>query len=287
MRKWANRPSSRWKWLFAQWEGTNQFSSAPISDFFFFMAPHKWKARPKIAAHADSQRWKWWPWWQEFGGMMPPKNIHETFIWLLNRISADDLLLWKTEMGWGWSASCAVERCRMDAGHLWEPPVSDYKEVLGPEPRRQNAMWHSVGHTLCHWHFLVCFFKHTLDEGSLKFLSGQDFTFTSTLYIHFTQAIVHCCWVMIAPSQLILKSKQLFLYCQGMPELAPLRYHLLVLHWTQWPQHCFTVDQLLTDWNRANRMGKSYHFIENNELRAMQKESRIPLQAYVCVRETT
>lgn len=135
--------------------------------------------------------------------------------------------------------------------------------------------------------YFIYFFKHTLDEGSLKFLSGQDFTFTSTLYIHFTQAIVHHYWVMIAPSQLIRKSKRLFLYCQGMPELAPLRYHLLVLHWTQWPQHCFTVDQLLTDWNRANHMSKSYHFIENNEGRAMQKESHIPLQAYDCVRETT
>lgn len=165
--------------FFAQWEGTNQFSSAPISDFLFFTALHKWKVRPKIAAHADSQRLKWWPWWQEFGGMMPPKNIHETFIWLLNRISADDLLLWKTEMGWGRSASCAVERCRMDACHLWEPPVSDYNEVLGPKPRRQNAMWRSVCHTLCHWHFFVCFFKHTLDEGSLNSFIWAGF------YIHF------------------------------------------------------------------------------------------------------
>lgn len=55
---------------------------------------------------------------------------------------------------------------------------------------------------------------------------------------------------------------------------CPARRHL-VFHWTQWPQNCFSVDQLLTDWNRVNCMGKSYHFIENNERQAMQKESHL------------
>lgn len=158
MGKWANRPSSRWKWLFCTMGGNQSILQCTNLRFSFFHGAAQMESEAEIAAHADSQRLKWWPWWQEFGGMMPPKNIHETFIWLLNRISADDLLLWKTEMGWGWSASCAVERCRMDAGHLWEPPVSDYNEVLGPKPRRQNAMWRSVCHTLCHWHLFCWFF---------------------------------------------------------------------------------------------------------------------------------
>lgn len=56
---------------------------------------------------------------------MPPKNIHETFIWLLNCISAADLPLGKTEMGSGRFARRPAERCTMNAGLLWELVVSD------------------------------------------------------------------------------------------------------------------------------------------------------------------
>lgn len=151
MRKWANRPSSRWKWLFSQWEGANQFPSAPISDVFLWgcvewgwgggsaakmesedencsscrLAEIKVTTlMTRVRRHDASQKYSW-------DIYLVVKSYH------LSRISAADLLLWETEMGWGWS-SCAVERCRMNAGRLWGPPLSDDTEVLGSDSHWQK-----------------------------------------------------------------------------------------------------------------------------------------------------
>lgn len=118
------------------------------------------------------------------GDTMPPKNIHETFIWLLNPTPADDLLLWRARDGM--RPIRLVQR--EEAG--WIQAICGSLQLL------TLMTFQGLDHAEKKWCgaplAIHCWLlnAHWMFEKSvwLKFLPGQGLTFTSTFDIHFTQA---------------------------------------------------------------------------------------------------